>query len=97
MNTPLRRGGVTFLNCHNCRTGNDIVMTLGPIIKPDKRNMIRSKKIDDDVKLANYIVINICVFIADSEHCRTWIPGAWSIVLTFSLKSTFYLTKAENL
>ena len=35
-------------------------------------------------------------FTADSEQCRSWIMGAWSVVLTLSLKATFYLTKTEN-
>ena len=34
--------------------------------------------------------------MADSEQSRSRIPGAWSVVLTFSLKATFYLTKTEN-
>ena len=34
-------------------------MKLGPVIKTDKRITTRSKKIDDDVISANYIVINI--------------------------------------
>ena len=34
--------------------------------------------------------------MTDSEQSRSRIPGAWSVVLTFSLKATFYLTKTEN-
>ena len=41
------------INWHNSKTSNDIDMKLGPIIKPDKRNKITSKKIGDDAMSAN--------------------------------------------
>ena len=34
--------------------------------------------------------------MANSEHTGSWIPGAKSVKLTFSLTVTFYLTKTEN-
>ena len=47
------------VNCHNSRTSDDIDMKLGPVTKLDKRNKITSKKIDNDVMLANCDVIVI--------------------------------------
>ena len=60
-NFDFRISGQSLINqnCHNSRTSNDIAMKLGPVIKTDKRITTRSKKIDDDVISANYIVINI--------------------------------------
>ena len=51
--------GQSFINenCHNSRTSLDIDMKLGSVTKLDKRNTAVSKKIDDDVMLANCEVI----------------------------------------
>ena len=46
-------------NCLNSRTGHDIDMKLGPVTKRYKRNMATSKKLDDDIKSANYDAIVI--------------------------------------
>ena len=40
-------------NYHNSRTSDDIDMKLGPVMKLDTRNKATSKKIDDDVMLAD--------------------------------------------
>ena len=42
-------------------------MKLGPFIKPGKRSTKRSKKIEDDVISANYMVINICPIRSNLE------------------------------
>ena len=36
-------------NCHNSRTNDNIEMKLGPVTKPDKKNKITLKKIEDNV------------------------------------------------
>ena len=41
------------VNCHNCRTSDDIDMKLGPVPKLGKTNKTMSKKVDDDDMLAN--------------------------------------------
>ena len=46
-------------NYHNFRTSDDIDMKLGPIIKPNKRNKITSKKFDVDAMSENCDVIVI--------------------------------------
>ena len=46
-------------NCHNCRTSDDIDMTLGPVIKLDKRNKTTSKNLTLDVMSENCDVIVI--------------------------------------
>ena len=43
-------------NCQNSRTNDDIDLKLEPVTKLDKRHTI-SKKIDNDIRLANYDVI----------------------------------------
>ena len=45
--------------CHNSRTGDNIDMKLGPVTKLDNKNKIMLKKIDDDVMLANFEIIEI--------------------------------------
>ena len=59
--SDLRLSGQSLIkeNCHNSRTSDDIDMKLGPVTKLDKRNKITSKKIDNDVMLANCDVIVI--------------------------------------
>ena len=47
------------VNCRNSRTSYDIEIKLGPVIKIDKRNKTRSKKIDNDAMSANCDVIVI--------------------------------------
>ena len=71
-------------------------MKLGPVIKPDKRNKTRSKQ--STMASCRQIISSSAffLFMADSEQSRSWIPGAWSVVLTFSLKATSYLTKTET-
>ena len=46
-------------NCHKSRSSNDIDINLGTITKFDKIKKTMSKKLDDDVILANYKVIAI--------------------------------------
>ena len=71
-------------------------MKLGPVTKRDKGNMSMSKKIDDDVMSVNCDVIAIFRIYGQSGAIRRRIPDAWSVKLTFSLRVTFYLTKAVN-
>ena len=46
-------------NCHNSRVNDDIDMNLRPVTKFDKKNKTTSKKIDNDVILANCGIIVI--------------------------------------
>ena len=66
-------------NCDDSRTSNDIDMKLGPVTKLDKKNMATSKKFDDDVLLANYVVIVIFQIMAILEQIRSRISDAWSL------------------
>ena len=74
-------------------------MKLGPVIKPVKRNTRSKKKKKKKLTMTScrQIISSSTFFLmAYSEQSRSRIPGAWSVVLTFSLKATFYLTKTEN-
>ena len=68
-------------------------MKLGPVTKPNKRNTASSKKSDGNVISVKYGVIVVFPIYGCS---RSRIPDAWSVILTFSLKATFYLTKTKN-
>ena len=72
-------------------------MKLGPETKRDKRNKIMPKKL---TMMSCQQIMNLLLFfqfIADLEQPRSWIPDAWSVILTFSLRRTFCLTKTENI
>ena len=83
-------------NCHNSTTSDDIDMKFGPVTKFDKRNMATSKKLT--INLYRQILMSLSFFqlMANLEQSEKWIPDAWSVKLTFSIKVTFYLTKTEN-
>ena len=59
-------------------------MKLGTATKYDKRNTKKSKRIDKDIMSAYY------------EPSGSQIHDARSVVFTFSLIITFYLTKTES-
>ena len=63
-------------NCHNSRTSDDIDMKLGPVTKPDKRNKITSKKIDNDIMSENCDFIAIFQFTTNLEQSGSRIPDA---------------------
>ena len=50
-------------NCHNSGTSNDIVMKLEPLLKPENRKTMISKKIDDDDMSVNYdVIVNFPIY-----------------------------------
>ena len=63
-------------------------MKFGPVIKPDRRSTTRSKKLTMTSCQQIATSSTSFLFMADSEQF---------LVLTFSLKATFYLTKTENI
>ena len=72
-------------------------MKLGSATKLDKRNTALSKTFDDDLASANYDVMVIFFqFMVDLEQSGTQIVDVWSMILTFSLIETSYLTEGEN-
>ena len=71
-------------------------MKLGPVTKPDKRNTTRPKKTDNTPSQEIVTLSSFLQFMADLGQSRTWIPVAWSIILIFSLTTTFYLTKTKK-
>ena len=80
--------------CHNCRTSNDIDMKLGPVTKLDNKNMTTSKK---KKKNGRWFHVSKLCHRSFSDIWPIWgNPVAWSVILTFSLMSTFSHTKAEN-
>ena len=83
-------------SCHNFRTIDTIHMKLWPVTKLDRRNNTTSKKTEYDVISASYDIFAIFFFTANLEQSWSWIPEAWSIKLTFSIKVTFCLTKTET-
>ena len=71
-------------------------MKLAPVIKLDKRNMTTWQNFDDGAVTTNCDVIVFFLFMVNFQGPGRQIPDARSIKLTFSLKVTLYLTKAEN-
>ena len=72
-------------------------MKLGPVTKRDKENTGTSKKLDDDVMLADCDVIVFSPIYGPFADIRK--PDFRCMIykkLTFSLTVTFYLTKPEN-
>ena len=51
-------------------------MKLGPVTKPDKRNKITSKKIDNDIMSENCDFIAIFQFTTNLEQSGSRIPDA---------------------
>ena len=93
---PISGQSLITESCHNFRTIDDIHMKLWSVTKFDRRNNTTSKKIDYDVISASYDIFVIFFFMVNLEQSWSWIPEAWSIKLTFSIKVTFYLTKTET-
>ena len=75
-------------------TSDDIDMKLGPVTKLDKKKTT-SKKIDDNVMLANYDVIVIFPIFGQFGAIRKSDSEAESVKLIFSLTVTFYLIETE--
>ena len=71
-------------------------MKLGLVTKLGKRNMATSKKIADDVMSTNYDSLSFLQYMTNLEQSGSQIRNAWSLVPTFLLIVTFYLTKTEN-
>ena len=40
--------------------------------------------------------LSFLLFMPRLEQSGIWIPDGWSMIFTFSLITTFYLTKCEN-
>ena len=76
-------------NCYNFRTSNDIDMKLASLPKPENRNTMRLKMFGSDFILVNHD--DIAIFPANLEEPESRIPNALSIILNFSLITTFYL------
>ena len=68
-------------------------MKLGPVTKPDIRNTATSKNLT--ITLCRQIVTSF-QFMDNLQPPGGRIPDAWSIKHTFSLITSFYLTKTEN-
>ena len=71
-------------------------MKLGPVAKLYKRNTTTSKKLTMASFQQIITALSFFQFMTDLEQSGTWIPDSWSVILTFLLISTFYLTKTEN-
>ena len=73
-------------------------MKLGPVTKPSKKNTATSKKKKKKkmMKSCRKIVMSFFLFMANLQPSQSRIPDAWSIKLTFSIITTFYLTITEN-
>ena len=83
-------------NGDNSKTSHHIDVKLGPVTKLDKGNTVTSKKINENVISTNCGVIFFFLFMANLQASGNWIPGAWSIKLTFSLTITSYFTQPEK-
>ena len=83
-------------NCRNSRAIFDIDMKLGLVNKLAKGNTATSKKLM--MKSCRQIAKSMLFFQLKSnlEQSGSWIPNAWSIILTFLLIVTFCFTKTES-
>ena len=71
-------------------------MKLGPVIKLDKRNGKRQKKLTMTLSRKIVTSLSFFQFITNLEQSRSRISDAESAKLTFSLTVTFYLATIEN-
>ena len=74
-------------------------MKLKPVTKLGKRNTATSKIKKRKKTSYQQIVtpLSLFQFMSNFEQSRSWIPDAWSAILTFLLIATFFcLTKNEN-
>ena len=80
-----RISGQSFINKNYCnsRTSNDIDMKLGPVAKLDKRNTATSKKLT--MMSCQQILLSNSRLMTNLEQSGSWIPGVWSVKLTFLL------------
>ena len=68
-------------------------MKLRPLNKINDNSKTASKHFEDDAMQENY---DIVVNFLNLEQLRSRISDAWSIILTFSLTTTFCLRKSEK-
>ena len=71
-------------------------MKLGPVTKIGKRNTETLKKMA--MTSCRQILTSLPFFRVEANLKKSGnrIPNAWSVKLTFSLTTTFYLTKTEK-
>ena len=62
-------------------------MKLGPVIKLEKKKTAKSKKSE------NKTLFSFFQLTANLQPTGSRIPDKWSLILTFSITITFYLTK----
>ena len=75
----------------------DIGMKLGPGTKLEKRNTATSKKLDEDVVSVNFDVLVIFPIYGQFGVIVKLDSGRMvTLILTFLVTETFYLTKTEN-
>ena len=76
-------------------SSNDIDMKFGPVLKLYKRKTATSKK--STMTLRQQVLTSL--LFSNLWHIwksESWISDAWSVILTFSLIVTVYLTNIEN-
>ena len=97
--SDFRTSAQSFINenCHNSRINHDIEMKFGPVTKLDKGNTSASKKFIRWLhvsKLRRHRFI--FQFMANLQPFGGQILDAWSLKLTFSLITTFYLQNLKT-
>ena len=76
-------------------SSNDIDMKFGPVLKLDKRKTATSKK--STMTLRQQVLTSLLFSnLWPVWKSESWISDAWSVILTFSLIVTVYLTNIEN-
>ena len=80
-------------SCHNYRANNDTNVKLGPLTKLDKKNTTMSKKTERWSHVSkswhHFHFSNLWPVWSNLE------VNAWSLILKFSLTTTFHLKKTE--
>ena len=87
---------ITNKHCRNSRASIDIDMKLGLVTELDKTSTMTSKKLMMTSYRQIVLSSSFFWFMFDLEQSGTWIPGAWSMILTFSSIATFYLAKKKT-
>ena len=65
------------VNCHNCRTSDDVDMKFGPVTKLDKGNKSMPQKFESDVMSESCDVI--VIFLIYGQYGAIWKPDSGRI------------------
>ena len=80
------------MSCYNSGTSYDVDMKL-KLTRETQQRQVKLTMVSRRQIMAS---LPFFQFMTDLKQPRTWISGAWSVLLTFSLISVFYITITEK-